>query len=149
MRGRSPRGCAYSGQPCRPIRSARLTVETDRSSGPLSPTSDSARHWHDLDRHVVTAVLVTHDGARWLPGTLKALLTQTRPVQRLVAADTGSTDRGPAVMAEVIGSGNLVTLPRTTGYGEAVSEALRGRTRPERGCGRDARGSGAIPDLSM
>jgi GT2 family glycosyltransferase len=91
----------------------------------LSPTSDSTRHRQDLDRHVVTAVLVTHDGARWLPGTLKALLTQTRPVQRLVAADTGSTDRGPAVMAEVIGAGNLVTLPRTTGYGEAVSEALR------------------------
>jgi GT2 family glycosyltransferase len=91
----------------------------------LSPTSDSTRHRQDLDRHVVTAVLVTHDGARWLPGTLKALLTQTRPVQRLVAADTGSTDRGPAVMAEVIGAGNLVTLPRTTGYGEAVNEALR------------------------
>jgi GT2 family glycosyltransferase len=91
----------------------------------LSPASDSARHRHELDRHVVTAVLVTHDGARWLPSTLKALLSQTRPVQRLVAADTGSTDRGPAVLAEVIGAGNLVSLPRTTGYGEAVSEALR------------------------
>ena len=91
----------------------------------MSPTSDSTRQRHDLDRHVVTAVLVSHDGARWLPGTLKGLLTQTRPVQRLVAADTGSTDRGPAVMAEVIGAGNLVILPRTTGYGEAVNEALR------------------------
>ena len=78
-----------------------------------------------LDRHVVTAVLVAHDGARWLPETLKALLTQTRPVQRLVTADTGSRDRGTAVLTEVVGPGNMIALPRTTGYGEAVAEALR------------------------
>ncbi|TDD90200.1 glycosyltransferase family 2 protein [Actinomadura rubrisoli] len=78
-----------------------------------------------LDRHVVTAVLVAHDGARWLPETLKALLTQARPVQRLLTVDTGSRDRGPAVLAEVIGAGKVLTLPRTTGYGEAVAEALR------------------------
>ncbi|WP_067804008.1 glycosyltransferase family 2 protein [Actinomadura formosensis] len=78
-----------------------------------------------LDRHVVTAVLVTHDGARWLPETLKALLTQTRPVQRLVTVDTGSRDRGPAVLAEVLGADKVLTLPRTTGYGEAIAEALR------------------------
>ncbi|TDE34699.1 glycosyltransferase family 2 protein [Actinomadura sp. 6K520] len=78
-----------------------------------------------LDRHVVTAVLVTHDGGRWLPETLKALLTQARPVQRLVTVDTGSRDRGPAVLAEVLGRPAVLTLPRTTGYGEAVAEALR------------------------
>ncbi|SNT62053.1 Glycosyltransferase, GT2 family [Actinomadura meyerae] len=78
-----------------------------------------------LDRHVVTAVLVVHDGARWLPDTLKALLTQARPVQRLVIVDTGSRDRGPAVLAEVVGAGTVLALPRTTGYGEAIAEALR------------------------
>ncbi|MFA1551596.1 glycosyltransferase [Actinomadura chokoriensis] len=78
-----------------------------------------------LDRHVVTAVLVAHDGARWLPETLKALLTQARPVQRLVTVDTGSRDRGPAVLAEVVGEGKVLALPRTTGYGEAIAEALR------------------------
>jgi GT2 family glycosyltransferase len=78
-----------------------------------------------LDRHVVTAVLVAHDGAHWLPETLKALLTQARPVQRLVTVDTGSRDRGPAVLAEVVGDAEILTLPRTTGYGEAIAEALR------------------------
>ncbi|MEU8797147.1 glycosyltransferase [Spirillospora sp. NPDC048819] len=78
-----------------------------------------------LDRHVVTAVLVAHDGARWLPETLKALLTQARPAQRLLTVDTGSRDRGPAVLAEVVGEAAILTLPRTTGYGEAVAEALR------------------------
>ncbi|MEU5877308.1 glycosyltransferase [Spirillospora sp. NPDC047279] len=84
----------------------------------------STPHSRQTDRHVVTAVLVAHDGARWLPETLKSLLTQTRPVQRLVAVDTGSRDRGPAVLAEVVGAGNVLTLPRTTGYGQALADAL-------------------------
>ncbi|GLY89118.1 glycosyltransferase family 2 protein [Actinoallomurus iriomotensis] len=77
-----------------------------------------------LDRHIVTAVLVTHDGARWLPETLKALLTQSRPVDRLVAADTGSTDAGSAMLTEVVGEGNLITLPARTRYADAVTAAL-------------------------
>jgi GT2 family glycosyltransferase len=94
---------------------------------------------HELDLHIVTAVLVAHDGARWLPETLKALLTQTRPVQRLVAVDTGSQDRGPAVLAEVIGSGNLVTLPATTSYGAALAAGLRhpAASIPLAGSGQD------------
>ncbi|MEO5874182.1 MAG: glycosyltransferase, partial [Streptosporangiaceae bacterium] len=79
----------------------------------------------DLERHVVTAVLVSHDGARWLPETLKSLLTQAHPVSRLVAVDTGSTDRGPAVLAEVIGEGNLLRLPADVPYADAVGQALR------------------------
>src|ERR1051326_6006134 len=34
-------------------------------------------------RHVVAAVLVAHDGARWLPTTLHAVKTQSRPAGRL------------------------------------------------------------------
>jgi GT2 family glycosyltransferase len=77
-----------------------------------------------LDRHVVTALLVAHEGARWLPETLKALLTQSHPVDRLVAADTGSGDAGPALLTEVMGEGNLVSLPRRTPYAEAVAEMV-------------------------
>ncbi|MFB9832302.1 glycosyltransferase family 2 protein, partial [Actinoallomurus acaciae] len=77
-----------------------------------------------LDRHIVTAVLVTHDGARWLPETLKALLTQSHPVDRLVAADIGSTDAGPAMLTEVVGEGNLITLPARTRYADAVTATL-------------------------
>ncbi|GAA0966305.1 glycosyltransferase family 2 protein [Actinocorallia libanotica] len=76
------------------------------------------------DRHVVTAVLVAHDGARWLPETLKALLTQSRRIQRLVVVDTGSTDKGPAVIAGVVGPGNLLTLDRDVPFAEAVARAL-------------------------
>lgn len=77
-----------------------------------------------FDRHVVTAVLVTHDGARWLPETLKGLLTQTRPVDRIVVADTGSTDAGPTMLAEVLGEQTLVSLPAGTRYADAVTECV-------------------------
>jgi len=77
-----------------------------------------------LDRHIVTAVLVTHDGARWLPETLKALLTQSHPIDRLVAADTGSTDAGPSMLTEVVGEGNLISLPAGTRYADAVAKTV-------------------------
>ncbi|MQA94158.1 MAG: glycosyltransferase [Streptosporangiales bacterium] len=79
----------------------------------------------NLSRYVVTAVVVAHDGARWLPDTLKGLLSQHRPVQRIVGVDTGSRDRGRSVLHEVLGEDAIVTLPRETGYGAALAEALR------------------------
>ena len=40
----------------------------------------------------VTAILVSHDGATWLPQTVAALASQSHPIDRIVAVDTGSTD---------------------------------------------------------
>ena len=80
---------------------------------------------HDFARHVVTAVIVSHDGARWLPETLEALRAQSRPVQRAVAADTGSTDGSTDILAEFLPSEAVVELPARTGYGDAVRAALR------------------------
>ena len=81
---------------------------------------------HDLDsaRHVVTAVIVSHDGARWLPQTLSALRAQTRPVQRVVAADTGSTDGSPDILVDHLPEDAIIDLPADTGYGDAVRAAL-------------------------
>ncbi len=78
-----------------------------------------------LERHVVTALLVAHDGARWLPETLKALLTQSKPVDRLIAADTGSGDACPALLTEVVGESKLISLPPRTPYAEAVAALAR------------------------
>lgn len=68
-------------------------------------------------------MLVTHNGASWLPDTLKALLTQTKPLDRLVAVDTGDGST-VGMLTEVVGEGNLLTLPQETGFGEAVAQAL-------------------------
>ena len=40
----------------------------------------------------VTALLVSHDGARWLPAVLDGVAAQNRPVDAFVAVDTGSRD---------------------------------------------------------
>jgi GT2 family glycosyltransferase len=78
-------------------------------------------------QHVVTAVIVAHDGAAWLPRIAEALLGQTRPVQRVVAVDTGSRDRSGAVLAELLGRSVVFGVDRRTGYGAAVAQALRHR----------------------
>ncbi|MGW5049309.1 glycosyltransferase [Streptomyces griseoluteus] len=79
----------------------------------------------EFPRHVVTAVLVTHDGARWLPDALAGLLSQERPVQYAVAADTGSADDSAQLVTETLGDEAVVHLARRTGFGQAVDEATR------------------------
>ncbi len=76
-------------------------------------------------RHVVTAVLVAHNGSRWLPESLSGLLTQTVSPQRIVAADTGSTDETRAILGRVLSDSAIISLPASTGFGAAVSTALR------------------------
>jgi len=76
-------------------------------------------------RHVVTAIIVAHDGARLLPGLVEALHAQTYQVERVVGVDTGSRDRGGAVLADLIGHDAVFGMDRSTGYGEAVAVALQ------------------------
>ncbi len=74
---------------------------------------------------MVTAVLVAHDGARWLPDALAGLLGQERPVQYAVAADTGSADDSARLVGEALGDDHVLHLARRTGFGQAVEEAAR------------------------
>ncbi|TXS76437.1 MULTISPECIES: glycosyltransferase family 2 protein [unclassified Streptomyces] len=80
----------------------------------------------EFPRHVVTAVLVSHDGARWLPDALAGLLGQERPVQNAVAADTGSADDSAQLLTDALGADRVLHLARRTGFGQAVEEAIRG-----------------------
>ncbi|MFC8729509.1 glycosyltransferase family 2 protein [Streptomyces bacillaris] len=79
----------------------------------------------EFPRHVVTAVLVSHDGARWLPDVLAGLLGQERPVQNVVAADTGSADDSARLVTEALGDDRVLHLARRTSFGTAVDEAVR------------------------
>ncbi|HEY5836864.1 glycosyltransferase, partial [Streptomyces sp.] len=79
----------------------------------------------EFPRHVVTAVLVAHDGARWLRQALAGLLAQERPVQDVIAADTGSADDSARLLAESLGDQRVLHLARRTGFGAAVDEAVR------------------------
>ncbi|MFD7263505.1 glycosyltransferase family 2 protein [Streptomyces sp. NPDC059874] len=98
-----------------------------------SAASHQAPATPEFPRHVVTAVLVAHDGARWLPRTLAGLLGQERPAQNHVAADTGSADESAGLLNQAFGDDRVLHLARRTGFGAAVDEAVRtaGTLTPE------------------
>jgi len=70
----------------------------------------------------VLAVLVAHDGADWLPEALAALAASTKVPARVLCVDTGSTDGSAELLRAAYGE--VLELPRTTGYGAAVAAAL-------------------------
>src|SRR5215471_3328826 len=59
---------------------------------------------------------------------MDALAKQTRSVQRVVAVDTGSTDRSGSMLAQAFGRSAVFGMDRGTGYGVAVAQALRHRS---------------------
>ena len=74
---------------------------------------------------VVTAVIVAHDGARLLPGLIRAVREQTHPVRRVVGVDTSSRDRSGATLTELLGQDAVFGMEAGTGYGAAVARALQ------------------------
>ncbi len=80
---------------------------------------------------VVTAVLVAHDGARWLPRALAAVAAQTRLPDRLVAVDTGSRDETPGLLRRTLGPDHVVTAGRELGFGDAVRAGLGALNPPD------------------
>ena len=72
-------------------------------------------------RHHVTAVLVGHDGQRWLPKVLRGLAAQLHAPDRVLTVDTGSSDQTGELLAA---AGEVITLGRRTGFAAAVNQAL-------------------------
>jgi GT2 family glycosyltransferase len=78
----------------------------------------------------VSGVLVVHDGSPWLNECLDALSLQTRPLDRLVIVDTGSTDdslliaRRHARIRQVVGGLALISAPHESTFGQAVGRAV-------------------------
>jgi GT2 family glycosyltransferase len=89
------------------------------------PRAADAKPQEALRHHIVTAVLVSHDGGRWLAPVLEALLTQQRPVQRIVAVDTGSRDNSVELLDAALGPNAVLHRKRSTGYGAAVAYGLK------------------------
>jgi GT2 family glycosyltransferase len=70
----------------------------------------------------VVALLVSHDGERWLPAVIDGLRAQTSPVDRVVAVDTGSRDESPDLLLDAFDE--VVTLTGRAAYPEAVRTGL-------------------------
>jgi GT2 family glycosyltransferase len=111
----------------RPAGRHNLAVAGPAGRHPLSSNRTALSPNESYPQHIVTAVVVAHDGASWLPQLADALLAQTRPVQRVVAVDTGSRDRSGAVLAAKFGQQAVFGMDRATGYGAAIARALQHR----------------------
>ena len=70
----------------------------------------------------VVALLVSHDGARWLPTVIDGIRSQRVVVDRVVAVDTGSKDDSAALLAEACDE--VVAASAATSYPQAVRLGL-------------------------
>ena len=70
----------------------------------------------------VTAVVVSHDGATWLTEGIAAIFSQSRPIDRIIAVDTGSQDNSVDLLRRA--GIDVVSAPRDMGFGDAVILAL-------------------------
>jgi GT2 family glycosyltransferase len=66
----------------------------------------------------VSALLVVHDGATWLPEVVASLTSQSQSADQILAIDTGSADGSAKLLkgARI----PVATLDRTTGFGAAI-----------------------------
>ena len=70
----------------------------------------------------VTALLVSNDGARWLPAVLAGLAGQRHRPDRVIAVDSGSSDATPTLLAEALGADAVLSHPGS--FPAAVAHAL-------------------------
>lgn len=71
----------------------------------------------------VTALLVCHDGSRWLPAVLAGLASSTRAPEQIIAVDTGSADTSVELITAGLGSPPVHCDPGT-GFGAALAAGL-------------------------
>lgn len=73
--------------------------------------------------HFVTAVVISQNGAQWLPTTLKNLRNQSRPVDQFVAADVESSDASVTLLQSA-GANFIVHLPAGSTQSMAANACL-------------------------
>jgi GT2 family glycosyltransferase len=84
-------------------------------------------------RQHVTAVIVAHDGERWLPRLIAALEASGRRPDQVVAVDTGSRDGSHGLLVDALGPSAVSKADIATSYGDAVRLALSHAEAPPEG----------------
>jgi GT2 family glycosyltransferase len=79
----------------------------------------------------VLAVLVSHDGAAWLPEALAGLAAQSYPALEVVAVDNASADGSRDLLLDALGADGVLIADRDLGFGAAVAMALDARPAAE------------------
>jgi GT2 family glycosyltransferase len=71
----------------------------------------------------VTALLVSHNGARWLPAVLSGVAAARSRVDHVVAVDTGSVDGSPGLASDALAV-HVVARPAATPYADDLRAGL-------------------------
>ncbi len=72
----------------------------------------------------VAAILVSHDGATWLPKVLSAMATLDHAPNAWHAVDVSSTDGSADLLRQSFGAERITYAPSGTGFGQAVRLGL-------------------------
>lgn len=107
-----------------PVRS-----ETDPYAFLSDPADDEFGFESDVEplprrSHYVTTVIVTHDGAVWLPAVVTTLAQQTRSTNAVVGVDNNSSDASADILVESLGADRVVRRSESQGFGAAVAAGL-------------------------
>ncbi|MBG0738290.1 glycosyltransferase family 2 protein [Paeniglutamicibacter antarcticus] len=79
----------------------------------------------------VTAVVIAHNGSKYLPRILAAVAAQTRPADAVFGADTGSSDGSLKLLEDALGKGKVITHSSFRGgFGSAVQDVVRQLSAP-------------------
>ncbi|MBK5216326.1 MAG: glycosyltransferase, partial [Propionibacteriales bacterium] len=85
--------------------------------------AEEARPWL-ADPPTVTAIIVAHNGASWLPKVLSSLGVMEYAPTAWHAVDVSSIDESGELLRESFGAERLTYASSGTGFGEAVRLAL-------------------------
>jgi GT2 family glycosyltransferase len=97
----------------------------DSKDAPAAGRRRAAPDVVDEDLPSVAAILVSHEGSRWLPKVLHSLANLDHMPNRWVGVDVVSDDTSRELLSEAFGDSSIVTLPAGTGFGDAIGEALK------------------------
>lgn len=83
----------------------------------------ATRHWLD-DPPTVGAILVAHNGARWLPKVLSSFSNMFHAPTEWRVVDVSSTDGSADLLRDSFGADRITYAPSGTGFGDAVRIGL-------------------------
>lgn len=92
--------------------------------------TSTTRHWLD-DPPTVGAILVSHNGATWLPKVLASFAEMFHAPVAWQVVDVSSTDGSAELLRESFGSARITYAPSGTGFGEAVRLGLESLPRTD------------------
>lgn len=79
----------------------------------------------DLDDHRVTAILIGHNGAEWIPAAIKGLTSLSHAPDRVVLVDAGSSDDTGELFAEAAEEHDWRSVPaEVTSFADGVRAGL-------------------------